>query len=160
MGPMKRPIVAFREDDHSEWVAELACGHRQHVRHAAPFTERPWVLSAEGRKSKLGSELDCVRCDRMEIPVGYEPYRRTPSFDEGSVPAALLRSHTTKRGIWARIRVSTGGLEYRVHAPFDRSESLTPESPGIVVPEVEHHLVLSGPVSFFVEFWGPAKAAV
>jgi tellurite methyltransferase len=157
---MNRPIVAFHEDIRSEWVAELACGHRRHVRHDPILSERPWVLTSEGRQSRIGTDLDCVQCDRSQIPLGYEPYRRTPDFDESSVPEALLRHHATKPGIWARIHVTRGSLEYHVHAPFNRRERLTPTSPGIVLPEVEHHVAPSGQVSFFVEFWRPAKVAV
>lgn len=156
---MNRPIVAFHEDTEFEWIAELACGHRRHTRHAPPFSERSWVLTPEGRESRIGTDLDCVRCDRSEIPLGYEPYRRTPDFDENSVPEALLRCHATKRGVWARIHITRGSIDYYVHAPFSRRKRLTPTSPGVVLPEVEHHIAPSGEVSFFVEFWRPARVA-
>jgi len=155
---MNRPIVSFHEDAESHWVAALACGHTRHVRHDPPFSDRPWVLSEEGRRARLGSELDCVQCDRREIPPGYEPYRKTPVFDEKTIPAGLLRNHTTKRGIWARIRVTRGRLDYFLHGPFEVHERLTPAAPGIVVPEVEHHVAAAGPVSFQVEFLRPAAA--
>ena len=120
-----------------------------------PLSERPWVLTSEGRQGRIGAPLDCAACDRREIPVGYEPYRRTPHFDETSVPAGLLRQHTTKPGIWARIHVTQGSLDYLLHEPFHARERLTSQSPGIIPPEVEHHLEVSGPVSFYVEFWRP-----
>jgi tellurite methyltransferase len=63
---VKRPIRGFHQDEQGHWVADLACGHGQHVRHAPPFQSRPWVLTPEGRASFLGFELDCVRCDRGE----------------------------------------------------------------------------------------------
>jgi hypothetical protein len=31
------------------WVAELECGHRQHMRHRPPFERREWVTTPEGR---------------------------------------------------------------------------------------------------------------
>src|SRR5689334_1037053 len=46
-----------------QWVAELECGHNQHVRHDPPYVERPWVVTEHGRRSRLGHELNCVRCD-------------------------------------------------------------------------------------------------
>jgi len=100
-----------------------------------------------------------VQCDRRVIPLGFEPYRQTPRFDEKTVPEALLRHHATKPGIWARIQVAHGSIDCFLHAPFDTSERLTPLSPGVVPPEVEHHLAVSGPVSFFVEFWRPVSMA-
>ncbi|MEP7703170.1 DUF3565 domain-containing protein [Paraglaciecola sp. 25GB23A] len=63
---MKSPIIAYHQDEEHHWVAQLACGHNQHVRHNPPWTERPWVISLEGRQDKLGLLLDCVKCDRHE----------------------------------------------------------------------------------------------
>jgi len=60
---MKRRIVRFHLDAEREWVAELECGHEQHVRHAPPFVERPWVVTEDGRASRLGEELSCAVCD-------------------------------------------------------------------------------------------------
>jgi tellurite methyltransferase len=45
------------------WVADLECGHMQHVRHNPPWMNRPWVITPEGRERWLGAELDCKRCD-------------------------------------------------------------------------------------------------
>lgn len=157
---MKRAIVGFHTDEESHWVADLACGHGQHTRHVPPLSERAWVTREAGRAARLGSELDCVRCDRQEIPESFAPYRRTPEFDEGSVPAALLADHTTKAGVWARIHVLRGELRYLIQPPIDREELLAPERPGVVVPEVPHRVQPVGAVAFFVEFWrAPRKPA-
>jgi MEKHLA domain-containing protein/uncharacterized protein DUF3565 len=43
-------------------VALFDCGHRQHIRHHPPWRERPWVLSADGRASRLGTSINCVDC--------------------------------------------------------------------------------------------------
>ena len=34
-------IIGFHQDEETNWVAELSCGHQQPVRHRPPFTERP-----------------------------------------------------------------------------------------------------------------------
>jgi Protein of unknown function (DUF3565) len=60
---MKQPITGFHLDEENHWVADLACGHRQHMRHDPPWMERPWILTEEGRRSRLGIELECKRCD-------------------------------------------------------------------------------------------------
>ena len=65
---MKQAITGYQFDEEGHWVARLACGHRQHVRHQPPFTHRPWVTTAEGRAEKLGVLLDCPRCDAFEWP--------------------------------------------------------------------------------------------
>lgn len=61
---MQRRIIGFHQDEESHWVAELDCGHAQHVRHEPPWTLRPWVISAEGRADMLGEALECRLCDK------------------------------------------------------------------------------------------------
>ena len=59
---MRRRIVGFHQDEVGDWVAELECGHSQHVRHDPPFVSRPWVVTEEGRAERLGTTLDCPPC--------------------------------------------------------------------------------------------------
>ena len=66
---MEQPIIAFRQDDVGDWVAMLACGHRQHVRHNPPFIERPWVLDPAGRARFIGHPLNCSICDGDDIHI-------------------------------------------------------------------------------------------
>lgn len=61
---MLRRITGFYEDVEGHFVAMLACGHEQHVRHRPPFAERRWVLTAEGRAAMVGERLDCRACDQ------------------------------------------------------------------------------------------------
>jgi hypothetical protein len=63
---MKRGVTGFHQDEEGHWVAELECGHNQHVRHDPPWEQRPWVVTAEGRRGRLGMLLNCVKCDRGE----------------------------------------------------------------------------------------------
>jgi hypothetical protein len=59
---MQQAIVGFHLDEENHWVADLACGHGQHVRHDPPWQNRPWVLTEQGRKEKLGMRLECKKC--------------------------------------------------------------------------------------------------
>ena len=61
---MKRKIKGFHQDEFQHWVADLACGHTQHVRHDPPWQSREWVVTEQGRMEKVGYELDCVDCDK------------------------------------------------------------------------------------------------
>jgi hypothetical protein len=61
---MKQPIVGYHKDEEGHWVAELRCGHTQHVRHDPPWQQRPWVMTSEGRAAHLGLQLECVLCDQ------------------------------------------------------------------------------------------------
>ena len=64
---MQQPISGFHQDDERHWVAELACGHFQHVRHDPPWTLRPWVTTDEGRAAALGQLLNCKKCDAAAL---------------------------------------------------------------------------------------------
>ena len=64
-----RRIVGFRQDPEQDWVAELECGHAQHVRHTPPWQVRPWVLTPEGRASHVGTRLPCRQCKSTETVV-------------------------------------------------------------------------------------------
>jgi hypothetical protein len=59
----ERRIVDFRQDLNQEWIAELECGHRQHVRHDPPWQVYPWVLLEEGRSAHIGTPFFCRRCE-------------------------------------------------------------------------------------------------
>jgi hypothetical protein len=67
---MRRRITGFHQDAEGHWVAELECGHQQHVRHNPPWEVRPWVLTEATRREKLGVELDCLLCD---VPFASRP---------------------------------------------------------------------------------------
>jgi len=60
---MKQNIVEFHKDDEDHWVAELECGHFQHVRHNPPLVSRSWVLTEKGRNDMLGFDLECKKCN-------------------------------------------------------------------------------------------------
>ena len=116
------------------------------------------MLSEEGRASRVGDLLDCLLCDRGEMPNGHVAYQKTKSFTEETVPAALTANHTTKAGVWGLIHVEAGRLEYSIdeeRLPKDcrRVEVLEVGQTGVVISEVEHRVTPLGEVSFYVEFW-------
>jgi tellurite resistance-related uncharacterized protein len=97
------------------------------------------------------------------LPPGARVYKSTAVFDEHSVPRGLLARHTTRRGVWARIRVLEGELAFRELEPELRLHVLTPGRDGIVAPEAPHEVEPRGAVRFVVEFLrddagGPADA--
>lgn len=150
---MLRQIIGFGQDTEEHWYARLTCGHRQHVRHDPPLVSRPWVLSDEERYKYLGTELNCARCDDFEWPEDLVWMKDSNIFDHDTIPAAITKEHQTSAGVWGRIVVHQGNVGYRVMAPCEREFILTPESPGIVLPEVKHCLIPSGPVTVQIRFY-------
>jgi hypothetical protein len=61
--PAERRIVGYHQDQEQHWVAELECGHTQHVRHTPPWQVREWVITPEGRASHMGTLLACRLCE-------------------------------------------------------------------------------------------------
>ena len=114
-----RKIVGFHLDEENHWVADLDCGHAQHTRHDPPFFSRPWMMSEVGRTAHIGTQLNCVRCDRQEIPADYTAYRRTPTFTSETMPIGLRKQHSTQPGIWGVIHVIEGCLRYQIYAPYN-----------------------------------------
>ena len=55
---MERRVTGFHQDGEGHWVAELECGHNQHVRHDPPWECRTWVLTprASGRAPNWPSQ--------------------------------------------------------------------------------------------------------
>lgn len=148
---MQTTIQAFHKDSASDWVAQLSCGHTQHMRHDPPWQNRAWVNDAEQRALRVGAAIDCPLCDMPELPPRAQPYKRTATFTEQSVPKSLLSDHRTKPGTWARIIVTAGELGYSFGEPR-REFVLNERRVGIVQPEVNHQVTLRGPVAFHVEF--------
>lgn len=156
---MQRAMRGFRQDAQGDWVAELECGHTQHVRHQPPFTLRPWVMSAEGRQERIGQTLECPPCDRSEMPPGYAAYRRTAAFRSGRIPEGLLRQHETKPGVWALLEVSSGSLDFiELIEGAERRTRVDAGGRALIRPSVVHRVEPHGEVEFSIEFWRPAPA--
>lgn len=150
---MHRSMVGFHQDEEQHWVAELECGHCQHTRHDPPFFSRPWVVTEAGRHEHIGQNLDCVLCDRLQIPDNYAPYKRTPLFTTRTIPAGLLSRHSVKRGIWGMIHVEQGNLRYQIYEPLNREIVIESGQSAVILPEVFHKVVPMDTVEFWVEFW-------
>jgi hypothetical protein len=67
---MDQRIVGFHLDEELCWVAELVCGHQQHVRHQPPWINRPWVMTLEGRTQALSQTLPCNLCNVSDSKQG------------------------------------------------------------------------------------------
>lgn len=83
------------------------------------------------------------------------PYKRTAVFDQDTLPAALRREHRTKPGVWGVIRVLEGRLRLQILAPPSEA-ILTPECPGLVLPDQPHLVEPLGAMRMQVEFYDAA----
>lgn len=66
---MNQKIVSFHLDENQDWVADLECGHKQHLRDNPPMESRPWVHDKQQRENHKGQQLNCKRCDEFSLVV-------------------------------------------------------------------------------------------
>lgn len=55
-------LLGFHQDADGHWVAELSCGHTQHLRHQPPWQNRAWVTAPQARQRHLGQPFSCGWC--------------------------------------------------------------------------------------------------
>ncbi len=146
------PVVRFRQDEEGAWIADLACGHSQHVRHRPPIETRPWVTTEEGRRGRLGALLPCRFCRMPKIPSEAQEYKRTSVFDATTTPTGLRKSHTTKSGVWGEIVVEKGRVLYVIENEEDATFILNPHVRGAIAPEAPHHVEPYDDARFYVRF--------
>lgn len=100
----------------------------------------------EGGAKALGEEGSAMKT----LPSHLLAYRRTPVFNNETIPRGLLHDHRTKEGTWGLIHVERGTLQFNIEG---KEFILTPDSPGVIEPEVSHFVTPIGDVSFFIEFY-------
>lgn len=147
-----RRITGFRQDDLGEWVAELCCLHRQHIRHRPPQSEHPWVMTPEGRDERIGADLDCPLCDRAELPMGLRTTRTAGPFDGDDIPAGLRHAHRVPDATWGVLRVLEGsvGLSMETNPPLHLR--IGAGEAQAIPPGVSHAVEVGGPVRLAVDF--------
>lgn len=106
-----------------------------------------------GREQHLGAELACPSCAMPSLPGSVTQYKQTAEFDEQTLPSGLRNRHTLKPGTWGRVIVLEGTLLYVIECEPSIAFVLTPALPGIVEPEVAHHIEPRGPVRLRIEFY-------
>ena len=100
---------------------------------------------------------------RLKLPTRFpkdlEKHCQTEYFTKDDIPKSLMDRHSTKRGTWGIIRVSSGRLLYSKlnnneggdHYDIDVLDMYTP---GMIEPTVVHEVSpLTDDVEFHVEFY-------
>jgi tellurite methyltransferase len=148
-----RQITGYHLDEIGDWVAELCCGHNQHVRHRPPFQLRPWIMEKEGRAAHVGTILECALCGRAEPPQHLRLVRTSTLWDEHTVPVALRRAHRVAGNTWGRLVVDAGQLRFTAALVPALDTVIGPGETQAIPPDVEHHIAPLGAVRFCIEFF-------
>lgn len=86
------------------------------------------------------------------LPEDVSTYKKTPIFDQDSIPKGLLKDHSTKPNVWGKISVLEGKLLYTIKSNPVEEVLLSESYHGVVEPEVIHFVTPQDKVKFFVEF--------
>lgn len=89
---------------------------------------------------------------KKQIPEKLSPYKKTKIFTSDTVPKALQKDHQIIKDSWAKLMVIEGELILKFQ---NQTEGflITANSPGIIEPEIPHHIEVSNEVSFYIEFY-------
>jgi tellurite resistance-related uncharacterized protein len=88
-----------------------------------------------------------------DLPQNLVKRGQTRLFTEETTPSKLTSVHTTKQGVWGKLIVLDGALDYVVPGPPAYLQRIDPGTFAVIEPAVPHHVRLLGPVSFRVEFY-------
>jgi len=77
----------------------------------------------------------------------------TPSMDNETVVAGILKNHLAPKGKHGLVVVEEGSLKFVWEDDANNVLDADTENPIIIYPERFHHVVLDGPVKFRVEFY-------
>ena len=78
--------------------------------------------------------------------------RTTPEFTADSVPKGLLAAHQVAEGVWGRLLVLEGVVEFVVEATGE-SREVGADEHQVIEPAMPHHVVPDASARFLVEFW-------
>ena len=93
--------------------------------------------------------------DALELPPGLVLDRVTRDFTAESVPKGLLSVHRVADRVWGRLVVKEGSLRFVFEDAPDAPRLLPTGTTQVIPPGRPHHLELTGPARFAVEFHVP-----
>jgi len=88
-----------------------------------------------------------------ELPAGLTKYSQSPLFTQDTVPEKLTTMHSVKQGVWGKLIVQEGWLNYIVAGTPHLAHKVMVGDCAVIEPEVEHWVEITGPVSFVIEFY-------
>jgi tellurite resistance-related uncharacterized protein len=88
-----------------------------------------------------------------KLPEGATKAGSTPSMTEETVVPGILQKHLAPQGKFGYLVVEEGSLQFVWEDDEDKVLDADPEHPIVIFPERFHHVSITGPVRFRVEFY-------
>jgi len=89
------------------------------------------------------------------LPVGAQKTGSTPSMNEETVVKGILKNHLAPKGKFGLVVVEEGTLQFVWEDDQENILDADVDHPVVIYPERFHHVALTGPVKFRVEFYNP-----
>lgn len=77
----------------------------------------------------------------------------TKLMNQETVVPGILKKHLAPKGKWGYLVVESGSLQYVWEDDLENVLDADPGHPIVIYPERFHHVVITGPVEFRVEFY-------
>lgn len=87
------------------------------------------------------------------LPEHAELAGSTKLMNQDTVVPGILKKHLAPKGKWGYLVVETGSLQYVWEDDPDNILDADPGHPIVIYPERFHHVIITGPVEFRVEFY-------
>lgn len=87
------------------------------------------------------------------LPDGVEKYAESPLFTEQTVPEKLTSEHDLKAGVWGKLCVIDGSLEYHTAGGTHQNQVLKAGEHAVIEPQQVHFVKPVRDVQFKVEFY-------
>ncbi|MDF7823193.1 DUF1971 domain-containing protein [Pontiellaceae bacterium B12227] len=87
------------------------------------------------------------------LPESAELAGSSREMNQDTVVPGILKKHLAPKGKWGYLVVQSGSLEYIWEDDPDNVLVADPGHPIVIFPERFHHVVITGPVEFKVEFY-------
>lgn len=87
------------------------------------------------------------------LPEGAVKAGSTKLMNQDTVVPGILKKHLAPKGKWGFIVVESGSLQYVWEDDSENVLDADPGHPIVIYPERFHHVRITGPVAFKVEFY-------
>lgn len=74
------------------------------------------------------------------IPENAVAYKTVGPWVANKIPKMLLKKHNTKEGVWAKLEILSGSVQYYLCDSDADPITLTPEQFGVSEPQVWHYI--------------------
>ncbi len=94
-----------------------------------------------------------------QIPNEAKAYKTIGPWKSNKIPKMLLKRHNTKKGVWAKLEVLSGSVEYFLCDTDEKPIILTPSNFGVSKPQIWHYINPSDDAEIQITFYKIMEAS-